>query len=160
MSAGNPCLKIINKENKLKKQTKTPDFSLPKSILLQLLTMTTVAPALTIQGDRKTGGEVRTQNVLAASSVANIVKSSLGPVGLDKMLVDDIGDVTITNDGATILQLLEVEHPAAKVGGMSGAGWAGWARIHFGIPLFSFCRCWWSWPNFRTRRLATAPLRW
>ncbi|KAK6959753.1 T-complex protein 1 subunit alpha [Biomphalaria glabrata] len=48
-------------------------------------------------------------------SIANIVKSSLGPVGLDKMLVDDIGDVTITNDGATILKLLEVEHPAAKV---------------------------------------------
>ena len=52
---------------------------------------------------------------MAASSIANIVKSSLGPVGLDKMLVDDVGDVTITNDGATILQLLEVEHPAAKV---------------------------------------------
>uniref|UniRef100_A0A2I3MNG3 T-complex protein 1 subunit alpha n=1 Tax=Papio anubis TaxID=9555 RepID=A0A2I3MNG3_PAPAN len=49
------------------------------------------------------------------ASIANIVKSSLGPVGLDKMLVDDIGDVTITNDGATILKLLEVEHPAAKV---------------------------------------------
>ena len=43
------------------------------------------------------------------------MKTSLGPVGLDKMLVDDIGDVTITNDGATILKLLEVEHPAAKV---------------------------------------------
>lgn len=43
------------------------------------------------------------------------MKSSLGPVGLDKMLVDDIGDVTITNDGATILKLLEVQHPAAKV---------------------------------------------
>jgi len=62
-----------------------------------------------------TGNTVRTQNVLAASSIANIVKSSLGPVGLDKMLVDDVGDVTITNDGATILNLLEVEHPAAKV---------------------------------------------
>ena len=48
-------------------------------------------------------------------SIANIVKSSLGPVGLDKMLVDDVGDVTVTNDGATILQNLEVEHPAAKV---------------------------------------------
>ncbi|KAL3585646.1 hypothetical protein D5086_012513 [Populus alba] len=46
---------------------------------------------------------------------SNIVKSSLGLVGLDKMLVDDIGDVTITNDGATILKMLEVEHPAAKV---------------------------------------------
>lgn len=48
-------------------------------------------------------------------ALANIVKSSLGPVGLDKMLVDNIGDVTITNDGATILKQLEVEHPAAKV---------------------------------------------
>ncbi|KAK8964321.1 T-complex protein 1 subunit alpha [Platanthera guangdongensis] len=43
------------------------------------------------------------------------MKSSLGPVGLDKMLVDDISDVTITNDGATILKMLEVEHPGAKV---------------------------------------------
>ena len=51
---------------------------------------------------------------MAAASIANIVKSSLGPVGLDKMLVDDIGDVTITNDGATILKLLEVDHPAAS----------------------------------------------
>lgn len=52
---------------------------------------------------------------MAASAIANVVKSSLGPIGLDKMLVDDIGDVTITNDGATILSLLDVEHPAAKV---------------------------------------------
>lgn len=52
---------------------------------------------------------------MAALSLANIVKSSLGPQGLDKMLVDDIGDVTITNDGATILKNLEVKHPAAKV---------------------------------------------
>lgn len=42
--------------------------------------------------------------VMAAAAISNIVKSSLGPVGLDKMLVDDIGDVTITNDGATILK--------------------------------------------------------
>ncbi|CAG2108732.1 unnamed protein product, partial [Medioppia subpectinata] len=53
--------------------------------------------------------------LMAAAAIANVVKSSLGPIGLDKMLVDDIGDVTITNDGATILGLLEVEHPAAKV---------------------------------------------
>ena len=117
-----------------------------------------------VQGERTTGADVRTQNVTAVQAVANIVKSSLGPVGLDKvwvggegagatdrwgrerrgfffvapppprsssrsaphapalspprqMLVDDIGDVTITNDGATILKLLEVEHPAAKVRG-------------------------------------------
>ncbi|KAK4476430.1 hypothetical protein RD792_015583 [Penstemon davidsonii] len=68
-----------------------------------------------ISGERHSGQDVRTQNVLACQAVANIVKSSLGPVGLDKMLVDDIGDVTITNDGATILKMLEVKHPAAKV---------------------------------------------
>merc|ERR1711998_288507 len=70
---------------------------------------------LQVDGDRATGADARTQNVMAVQSVANIVKSSLGPVGLDKMLVDDIGDVTITNDGATILKQLEVEHPAARV---------------------------------------------
>ncbi|KAG3286491.1 TCP1-like [Ictidomys tridecemlineatus] len=70
---------------------------------------------LSVFGDRSTGEAIHSQNVMAAASIANIVKSSLGPVGLDKMLVDDIGDVTITNDGATILKLLEVEHPAAKV---------------------------------------------
>eukprot|EP00127_Corallochytrium_limacisporum_P002150 Clim_evm44s108 gene=Clim_evmTU44s108 len=70
---------------------------------------------LTVGGSRNTGQSVRTQNVTAAISVANIVKSSLGPVGLDKMLVDEIGDVTVTNDGATILKLLDVEHPAAKI---------------------------------------------
>jgi T-complex protein 1 subunit alpha len=52
---------------------------------------------------------------MAAVAVANVVKSSLGPSGLDKMLVDEVGDVTITNDGATILKQLEVQHPAAKV---------------------------------------------
>uniref|UniRef100_A0A8C7NGX1 T-complex protein 1 subunit alpha n=1 Tax=Oncorhynchus mykiss TaxID=8022 RepID=A0A8C7NGX1_ONCMY len=61
------------------------------------------------------GSRKKIHTFIAASSIANIVKSSLGPVGLDKMLVDDIGDVTITNDGASILKLLEVEHPAAKV---------------------------------------------
>uniref|UniRef100_A0A2K6MX81 T-complex protein 1 subunit alpha n=1 Tax=Rhinopithecus bieti TaxID=61621 RepID=A0A2K6MX81_RHIBE len=70
---------------------------------------------LSIFGDCKTGEAIRSQNVMVAAFIANIVKSSLGPVGLDKMLVDDIGDVTITNDGATILKLLDVEHPAANV---------------------------------------------
>uniref|UniRef100_A0A6M2DSR9 T-complex protein 1 subunit alpha n=1 Tax=Xenopsylla cheopis TaxID=163159 RepID=A0A6M2DSR9_XENCH len=77
--------------------------------------MSTTAAPLSLAGKRSSGQPVRTENVMAASSIANIVKSSLGPVGLDKMLVDDIGDVTITNDGATILRLLEVEHPAARV---------------------------------------------
>lgn len=70
---------------------------------------------LVIDGQRQSGQDVRTGNVTACVAVANIVKSSLGPVGLDKMLVDEVGDVTVTNDGATILRLLEVEHPAAKV---------------------------------------------
>ncbi|XP_023945984.1 T-complex protein 1 subunit alpha [Bicyclus anynana] len=77
--------------------------------------MSTLAAALSVAGTRYSGAPVRTQNVMAAAAIANIVKSSLGPVGLDKMLVDDIGDVTVTNDGATILKMLEVEHPAAKV---------------------------------------------
>ena len=66
-------------------------------------------------GQREQGQDVRTQNIMAVLSLSNIVKTSLGPQGLDKMLVDDIGDVTITNDGATILKQLEVTHPAAKV---------------------------------------------
>lgn len=76
------------------------------------------APAkdqLYLNGERVSGAEVRTQNVTAALSVANVVKTSLGPIGLDKMLVDDLGEVTISNDGATILSMLEVEHPAARV---------------------------------------------
>ena len=86
-----------------------------KNFLKSTKNMSTLANPLSIMGQRSQGRDVRTQNVLAASSIANIVKSSLGPVGLDKMLVDDVGDVTVTNDGATILKLLEVEHPAAKV---------------------------------------------
>lgn len=53
--------------------------------------------------------------VLATQAIANVVKSSFGPSGLDKMMVDDIGDVTVTNDGATILSLLDVDHPAGKI---------------------------------------------
>ncbi|KAM6500893.1 Chaperonin Cpn60/TCP-1 family [Amanita muscaria] len=66
-------------------------------------------------GDRISGQDIRNQNVIAAQTIANVVKSSLGPMGLDKMLVDNIGEVTISNDGATILSLLSVEHPAGKI---------------------------------------------
>lgn len=72
-------------------------------------------PTLIIGGERLTGQDVRNQNVIAVQSVSNVVRSSLGPMGLDKMLVDDIGDVTISNDGATILSLLDVEHPTARM---------------------------------------------
>ncbi|XP_057498090.1 T-complex protein 1 subunit alpha-like isoform X3 [Actinidia eriantha] len=68
-----------------------------------------------IMGERQSGWDVRTRNVVACQAIANIVKSSVGPVGLDKMLVDDIGDATVSNDGATILKMLDFEHPAAKV---------------------------------------------
>ncbi|CAL9731316.1 T-complex protein 1 subunit alpha [Monosporozyma unispora] len=70
---------------------------------------------LFLGGEKVSGDDIRNQNVLAAMAVANVVKSSLGPVGLDKMLVDDIGDFTVTNDGATILSLLDVQHPAGKI---------------------------------------------
>uniref|UniRef100_A0A7S1A368 T-complex protein 1 subunit alpha n=1 Tax=Noctiluca scintillans TaxID=2966 RepID=A0A7S1A368_NOCSC len=70
---------------------------------------------LTLEGTHESGQNVRAANVTAVCAVANILKTSLGPQGLDKMLVDDIGEVTISNDGATILKQLEVEHPAAKV---------------------------------------------
>lgn len=68
-----------------------------------------------LPGEWISGKEVRNENVNAAASLANIVKTTLGPTGLDKMLVDDVGDITVTNDGATILQKLDVAHPAAKV---------------------------------------------
>ena len=67
--------------------------------------------ALAIKGERESGQDVRTSNVTACVAVANIVKSSLGPMGLEKMLVDEVGDVTVTHDGRTILQLLEVDYP-------------------------------------------------
>lgn len=71
--------------------------------------------ALALDGKRTSGQPVRTELVSAVQVLANILKSSLGPVGLDKMLVDSIGDILVTNDGATILNRLEVEHPAAKM---------------------------------------------
>src|SRR5207237_5630880 len=61
------------------------------------------------------GREAQKNNIAAAKQVANIVKSCLGPRGMDKMLVSSIGDATITNDGATILKEMDVEHPAAKM---------------------------------------------
>ncbi|BAE60416.1 t-complex protein 1 subunit alpha [Aspergillus flavus] len=73
------------------------------------------ADTLFLGGQKITGPDVREQNVLATQAIANVVKSSFGPSGLDKMMVDDIGDVTVTNDGATILSLLDIEHPAGKI---------------------------------------------
>ena len=61
------------------------------------------------------GKDAQKNNIAAAKLVADLVKTSLGPRGLDKMLVDSIGDVTITNDGATILKEIDVQHPVAKM---------------------------------------------
>ena len=61
------------------------------------------------------GRDAQKNNITAAKLVAELVKSSLGPRGLDKMLVDSLGDVTITNDGATILKEIDAQHPAAKM---------------------------------------------
>jgi len=64
---------------------------------------------------RTTGRDALRANILAARVLAESLKTSLGPRGLDKMLVDSFGDVTITNDGATIVKEMEVQHPAAKL---------------------------------------------
>src|SRR5919198_6383385 len=61
------------------------------------------------------GKEAQRNNITAAKLVAEVVKTCLGPRGMDKMLVDTVGDVTITNDGATILKEIDVQHPAAKM---------------------------------------------
>lgn len=65
--------------------------------------------------ERSTGRDARGSNIMAARIVSEAVKTSLGPKGMDKMLVDSFGDVTITNDGATMLKEMDVQHPAAKM---------------------------------------------
>ncbi len=61
------------------------------------------------------GKDAQRNNITAAKLIVEVIKSSLGPRGMDKMLVDSLGDVTITNDGATILKEMDVQHPAAKM---------------------------------------------
>ncbi len=86
--------------------------------------MATAIPAVTQSGQqvlilregatKSTGREAQKNNIAAAKIVAELVRSCLGPRGMDKMLVDTLGDVTITDDGATILKEIDVNHPAAK----------------------------------------------
>ena len=61
------------------------------------------------------GNQAQRNNITAAKTIAEIVRTSLGPRGMDKMLVNNLGDVTITNDGATILKEMDIQHPAAKM---------------------------------------------
>ena len=64
---------------------------------------------------RTTGKNAQRNNIMAAKLVAETVRTTLGPKGMDKMLVDALGDITVTNDGVTILQEMQIEHPAAKM---------------------------------------------
>jgi thermosome len=64
---------------------------------------------------RNRGKDAQRNNIMAAKVIGEVLKSTLGPRGMDKMLVDSLGDITITNDGAAILNKIEVEHPAAKM---------------------------------------------
>jgi thermosome len=64
---------------------------------------------------RSRGKEAQRNNIMAAKIIAEAIRSTLGPRGMDKMLVDSLGDITITNDGAAILKEIDVEHPAAKM---------------------------------------------
>ena len=64
---------------------------------------------------RSRGKEAQRNNIMAARVIGEVVKTTLGPRGMDKMLIDSLGDITITNDGAAILKEIDVEHPAAKM---------------------------------------------
>jgi len=64
---------------------------------------------------RERGKGALNNNITAARAIADAVRTTLGPKGMDKMLVDSMGDVVITNDGVTILKEIDVEHPAAKM---------------------------------------------
>ncbi len=64
---------------------------------------------------RTTGRSAQKNNIMAARLVAETVRTTLGPKGMDKMLVDSLGDITVTNDGVTILEEMQIEHPAAKM---------------------------------------------
>src|SRR4030066_478620 len=64
---------------------------------------------------RSRGKEAQRNNIMAARIIGEVLKTTLGPRGMDKMLIDGLGDITITNDGAAILKEMDVEHPAAKM---------------------------------------------
>jgi len=64
---------------------------------------------------RTTGRTAQRNNIMAAKLVAETVRTTLGPKGMDKMIVDSLGDITVTNDGVTILEEMNIEHPSAKM---------------------------------------------
>lgn len=74
-------------------------------------------PVIILKEDtkRSRGSDARKNNMMAAETIAEVLKTTLGPRGMDKMLIDSLGDITITNDGATVLDQIDVQHPAAKM---------------------------------------------
>jgi thermosome len=82
-----------------------------------LTTTATGQPVLVLKEgtQRNRGKEAQKNNIMAARVIGEVLKTTLGPRGMDKMLIDSLGDITITNDGAAILDEIEVEHPAAKM---------------------------------------------
>src|SRR5579863_8863562 len=97
----------------LKGETK----SRTKGLILASIQQTPQGPVLVLKESalQQKGRDAQKNNIAAAKLVAELVRTSLGPRGMDKMLVDTLGDVTITNDGATILKEIDVQHPAAKM---------------------------------------------
>jgi len=81
------------------------------------LTMQNGQPVLILKEGtaRRRGREAQRNNIMAARIISEVLKTTLGPRGMDKMLIDTLGDITITNDGAAILNEVDVEHPAAKM---------------------------------------------
>ena len=69
---------------------------------------------LSEDSQRTSGKDAQSMNITAGKAVAESVRTTLGPKGMDKMLVDDSGGVVVTNDGVTILEEMDIEHPAAK----------------------------------------------
>jgi thermosome len=74
-------------------------------------------PVIVLKEDteRQRGRDARRSNMMAAQIIAEVLKTTLGPRGMDKMLIDSLGDITITSDGATVLEEIDVQHPAAKM---------------------------------------------
>merc|ERR1712070_284382 len=83
--------------------------------------ISTMPPKSSLHGDgstyddKKDSEDVRLRNMVAAKAISDIVRTSLGPRGMDKMVIDSRGDVVVTNDGATILKQIQVESPAARM---------------------------------------------
>jgi thermosome len=88
-----------------------------KGVCMAYLTTQGGQPVLILKEgtSRKRGKEAQTNNIMAAKVIAEVLRTTLGPRGMDKMLIDGLGDITITNDGAAILDEIDVQHPAAKM---------------------------------------------